>query len=114
MRFIEFKSILADVSIFIHSQSIIIALYIDDMLILAKDFREIEQVKNQIKKIHIMKNLKAIDKILEIHMMHQFNSFIKIDQNYYIQQVLIEFDMKHVKKAFISLSFSINLADFNI
>jgi len=59
-------------------------LYVDDMLILAKDLRKIEQVKNQIKKTHIMKNLRAINKILEIHMTHQKDS-IKINQAHYIQ-----------------------------
>ena len=84
LRSIEFKLILADVSIFIHSWDIIMILYVDDMLILAKDLRKIEQVKNQIKKTHIMKNLRAINKILEIHMTHQKDS-IKINQAHYIQ-----------------------------
>ncbi len=58
-----------------------------------------------------MKNLEAVSKILEIHMTHQSDRFIKIDQDYYIQQVLVEFDMKHMKKALILLSLSINLKD---
>ena len=113
LRSIGFKSILADVSVFTHPQSIIVTLYVDDMLILAKDLRKIEQVKNQVKKTHIMKNLKAIDKILEIHVIHQKDD-IKIDQVHYIQQVLIEFNMKNVKSVLIFLNSSINLENQNI
>src|SRR5438034_3448258 len=56
-----------------------------------------------------MKNLNSISKILEIHVMHQINNFIKINQNHYIQQMLTEFDMKHAKQILILLSFSLNL-----
>ena len=55
-----------------------------------------------------MKNLSSISKILEIHVMHQIDDFIKIDQDYYIQQVLAEFDMKHAKQVFMLLNFSLN------
>src|SRR5947207_14064055 len=78
------------------------------MLILEKNLGEVECVKNDMKKLHIMKNLKFISKILEIHMTHQFDN-IKINQHHYIQQVLIKFDMQHAKHSFIFLSFSINL-----
>ena len=84
------------------------ALYVDDMLILGKNLGEVECVKNEMKKLHIMKNLKSILKILEIHMMHQSED-IKINQHHYIQQVLVEFDMQHVKCSSILLSLSINL-----
>src|SRR5881394_3029035 len=83
-------------------------LYVNDMLILEKNLREIKCVKNQIKKLHVIKNLRSISKILEIHMMHQLDS-IKIDQHHYIQQVLVKFDMQHTKHSSISLSSSINL-----
>ena len=79
MKSLEFKSILADISIFTHPRGIIITLYIDDMLILVKDLKEIKQVKNNIKKAHIMKDLKAISKILEIYMTHKTDKFIKIN-----------------------------------
>ena len=45
-----------------------------------------------------MKNLSSISKILEIHVTHQTDDFIKINQNHYIQQVLAKFDMKHAKQ----------------
>src|SRR5256885_9955842 len=40
-------------SIFTHSQNVIVTLYIDDMLILEKNLRKIEHVKNEMKKLHI-------------------------------------------------------------
>ena len=67
------------------------------MLILKKNLKKVKQVKNEIKKLHVMKNLNSILKILKIHVMHQTDSFIKIDQDHYIQQVLAKFDMKHAK-----------------
>lgn len=91
LKSIEFKLTLADTSVFTYSHSIIIALYIDDMLILAKSLKELEEVKNQIKKTHLMKDLAAVSKILEIHVTHQNDSSIKIDQGHYIKQVLAEF-----------------------
>src|SRR5436190_19890116 len=107
LKSLEFKSTLADASIFTHSQSIIVTLYVNNMLILEKNLRKIEHIKNQIKKLHVMKNLKSISKILEIHMMHQLDD-IKINQHHYIQQVLVKFDMQYAKHSSISLSFSIN------
>ena len=65
------------------------------MLILEKNLKKVKWVKNEIKKLHVMKNLNSISKILELHMTHQTDDFIKIDQDHYIQQVLAEFDMKH-------------------
>src|SRR5436190_9400127 len=109
LKTLEFKLIFINVSISTHSCGIIIALYVDDMLILAKSLKEIEQVKNQIKKAHIMKDLEAILKILGIHVTHKFNGSIKIDQGHYIQQVLIEFSMENAKPALVPLSPSINL-----
>ena|SRR5438034_9161012 len=97
LRSLKFEQTLADISVFIHSCDIIVALYVDDMLILEKNLKKVKQVKNEIKKLYVIKNLNSISKILEIHVMHQTDNFIKIDQDHYIQQVLAEFDMKHAK-----------------
>lgn len=59
---------LIDISVFIHSQEIIMTLYVDNMLILAKSLKKIEWIKSQIKKIYIIKNLGVILKILGIYM----------------------------------------------
>jgi hypothetical protein len=79
------------------------------MLILRKSLKEMKQVKNEIKKLHVIKNLESISKILEIHVTHQINNFIKINQDHYIQQMLAEFDMKHAKQILMLLSLSLNL-----
>src|SRR5213079_417523 len=54
-------------------------------------------------------DLGAVSKILGIHVTHQTDGSIKIDQGHYIQQVLAEFGMEHSKRAPIPLSPSINL-----
>ena len=54
-----------------------------------------------------------ISKIFEIDVTYQIDNFIKIDQDYYIQQVLAEFDMKYAKQTLILLSFSLNLEQDN-
>src|SRR5436190_3770560 len=113
LKFLNFEQTLTNISIFIHLDDIIIILYIDNMLILEKNLKKVKQVKNKIKKLHVMKNLNFISKILEIHMTYQTDNFIKIDQNHYIQQVLAEFDMKHAKQVFMSLNFSLNLKSQN-
>src|SRR5947207_14138991 len=99
LKFLEFESTLADVSVFIHLCDMIVALYVDDMLFFSKDLKKMKHVKNEIKKLHIMKDLKTVSKILGIHMTHKTDDSIKINQAHYIQQVLAEFDMKHSKRA---------------
>ena len=42
LRSLEFEQILADASVFIHSCGIIVALYVDDMLILEKNLKEVK------------------------------------------------------------------------
>ena len=98
LKSLKFEQIFADVSVFIYSCDIIVTLYIDNMLILNNNLKKVKWVKNKIKKLHVMKNLSSISKILEIHVTHQTDDFIKINQNHYIQQVLAEFDMKHAKQ----------------
>src|SRR5205809_4870367 len=97
LKSLEFEQTFVNVSVFIHSHDIIVTLYVDDMLILDKNLKKVKQVKNEIKKLHVIKNLSSISKILRVHMTHQIDDFIKINQDYYIQQMLTEFDMKHAK-----------------
>src|SRR5436190_1017624 len=83
--------------------------HISELKVKQDDLYKMKYVKNEIKKLHIMKNLKTVSKILEIHMTHKTDDFIKINQAHYIQQVLAEFDMKHSKRVSVLLSSSINL-----
>jgi hypothetical protein len=109
LRSLGFEQTLADASVFIHPRGIIIALYVDDMLVLGKSLKEVERVKNEVKKLHAMKDLGSISKILGIHVTHQTDGSIKIDQGHYIQQVLAEFGMEHAKRTPVPLSPSLNL-----
>ena len=61
--------------------------------------------------MHIMKNMRKVSKILDIHVTRFNNEFVQIDQNHYIQQILMKFDMKNAKSAFIFMSSSIKLDD---
>src|SRR5947207_9228384 len=109
LKSLEFEPILADASVFIHPRGMIVALYVDDMLFFSKDLKEMKRVKNEVKKLHIMKDLGAVSKILGIHVTHQTDGSIKIDQGHYIQQVLAEFGMEHAKRTPVPLSPSLNL-----
>ena len=93
-------------------KNIIIVLYIDDLLIFLKNKSDIEQVKKQIKSVHIMKDMREVSKILDIHITRFINKeFVQIDQNYYIQQILMKFSMKNTKSAFTLMNNSIRLDD---
>ena len=83
MWFFEFESITAESSIFTDKKEIIIAFYVDNFLIFVKNESDVEQIKKLIKNKHIMKNMKKISKILDIHVT-RFNEFVWIDQNHYI------------------------------
>ena len=108
MQIFKFESFTAESSIFIDKKDIIIALYISDFLIFMKTESDIEQIKKLIKKMHIMKNMKEISKILKIHVIRK-TSDIKIDQDHYIHQILTEFDMKKAKLTITLMNFSIKL-----
>ena len=85
VKTLGFDSIHADASIFINKRGIIIGLYVDDLLIFAKNESEIIQAKNEIKKVHVMKDLGEVKKILGIHVVRGPNGSVKIDQHHYIQ-----------------------------
>jgi len=42
LRSLEFEQILADISVFIHLHSIIVTLYVDNMLILEKNLKKVK------------------------------------------------------------------------
>ena len=56
-----------------------------------------------------MKNIGEVLKILGIHVTRESNSSIKIDQNHYINQILVEFGMENAKPAATSMNSSIKL-----
>ena len=112
VQFFKFEFIIAESSIFIDKRKIIIVFYIDDFFIFIKNESDVEQIKKLIKNKHIMKNMREVSKILNIHVTRSINNeFVWIDQNHYIQQILTEFDMKNAKSAFTLMSSSIKLDD---
>ena len=84
VKTLRFDLIYTDASIFINKRRIIIELYVDDLLIFVKNKNKIIQIKNKIKKVHVIKDLGEVKKILEIHVTREPNRLVKIDQHYYI------------------------------
>jgi len=84
VKTLGFNPIHVDTSIFINKRGIIIRLYVDYLLIFVKNESKIVQVKNKIKKVHIMKDLEEVKKILGIYVTRGPNISVKIDQHYYI------------------------------
>lgn len=79
-----------------HSPMIIIAIYVDDAIICAKDARHCHQVIHQLRKrfdIHVMKNNRFLG-----FQYKQFNDgSIAIHQSHYIQKILARFGMSDCK-----------------
>jgi hypothetical protein len=63
---IGFRQSTADPGVFINDRGVIIALYVDDILIFGKDIENIESTKDQLKSFHPMKDLGLAQKILGI------------------------------------------------
>ena len=61
--------------------------------------------------MHIIKDMREISKVLGIHVTRPNNGFVRIDQNHYIQQILMEFGMENAKPASTPMSSSIKLDD---
>jgi len=49
-----------------------------------KNESKIIQIKNEIKKVYIIKDLREVKKILRIHIARKPNGSVKIDQHHYI------------------------------
>jgi transposase InsO family protein len=110
LRSIGFEPTTAEPSIFIDQRGVIIALYVDDLLILAKNESDVKRVKKQIKKAHLMKDIREVSKVLGIRVTRPTNTgFVRIDQSHYIQQILMEFGMENSKPATTSMDPSIKL-----
>lgn len=106
MRF-GFRSSSADSSVFLNSRGLIIAIYVDDLLIIGKPNTEVESVKAKIKSLHPMKDCGIADKVLGIRISLDSN-YIMIDQQIYVEQILAEFGMSSSKSQSIPLSPSVD------
>ena len=73
-------------------------LYVDDMLIAAKDKEEIRKVKNQLSKEFEMKDLGAAKKILGMEILRNRKAGkLYLSQKGYIEKVLYRFNMQNAK-----------------
>jgi hypothetical protein len=103
-----FKQSTADLGVFINDWGVILALYVDDILIISKDVKDIESIKEKLKCFHPMKDLGLATKILGIRITWG-KDFIKLVQEFYAHTILEKFGMMDAKDQHIPLSPSIDL-----
>ena len=107
---IGFRPMMADPSVFINNQGLIIALYMDDMVIFRQD-KEISKVKKKLKEFHPMTDSSLVNKLLGIHFTWEQDGSICLDQEFYVSQILDEFGMAECKPSQTPISPSIQLSD---
>lgn len=93
---ISFQKSTADSSLFTNARGVIIAVYVDDIVIIGKDETEIGNLKQKLNKFHPMKDYGRLSKILGIRF-QWLNDGISCDQETYTNQILEEFEMKECK-----------------
>ncbi|BCR88813.1 uncharacterized protein ACHE_50011A [Aspergillus chevalieri] len=109
LKNIGFKSITADPSIFLNSRGLIIAVYVDDIVIFGKDVRDINTVKQKLKEFHPMTDSGLVRKLLGIRFTWGRDRSIRLDQEPYAQQILEEFGMADCKPASTPIGPSVKL-----
>ena len=85
--------------VFLNKNSgVIIALYVDDLLIFSKELTAITDIKAELKKTYNMKDLGEADVCLGIQIRrNRKNRTLTIDQHAYVTKVLKEFSMENSK-----------------
>jgi len=87
--FIDYQRVEIDHSMFIHDNDIIIAIYVDDLLILESNIFNIEALKLQFAERFQMKDLDSIEWYLEMHITHDKAEWtLWINQSIYIKRVI--------------------------
>lgn len=99
LKSIGFRPVQADAGVFINKEGIIIALYDDDLMILGKKLDQIERVKSLLAEAHPMKDMGEAKKVLGIHIHRHPDGSISLDQRFYIEWFLSEFNMETAKEA---------------
>jgi hypothetical protein len=107
---IGFKASTADPSVFVNDRGLIIALYVDDILIFGKDSRNIGPTKRRLMEWHPMKDSGLATKILGIRITWS-NGSVRLDQEHYARQVLTEFGMENANVKKLPIAPSTNLGD---
>lgn len=85
----------SDPSVFTsEGRSLILGLYVDDMLILSKDARKIDQAVNSIQKLWDIKDVGEVEKILGLCILRdRMRHALTISQTPYIEETLQKFDL---------------------
>ena len=103
-----FKPSSADSSVFTNEKGMIIALYVDDILVMGRSDGGIEGIKAELKDFHPMKDYGLAQKVLGIRI-QQGHEYIRIDQSAYIREILSEFGMAESRPRKVPLSPSVKL-----
>ncbi|BCR87868.1 uncharacterized protein ACHE_40432S [Aspergillus chevalieri] len=109
LKKIGFKPITADPSVFINGRGLIIAVYVDDIVIFGKDANDIDVVKQKLKEFHPMTDSGLVKKLLGIRFTWGRDRSIQLDQQSYAQQILDEFGMADCKPVSTPIGPSIKL-----
>jgi len=87
--FIDYQRVEIDHSMFTHQNDIIIAIYVNDLLILESNIFNIKALKLQFTKRFQMKDLDSIKWYLETHITHdRIERTLWINQSTYIKRVI--------------------------
>ncbi len=87
--FIDYQRVEIDHSVFIHDNDIIIAIYVDDLLILELNIFDIKALKLQFAECFQMKDLDSIEWYLEMHITRDKAEWtLWINQSIYIKRVI--------------------------
>lgn len=99
MNRIGFYSMNTDCNVYLNrAKGLILALYVDDMLILSKDLDQIRGIKKELANEYDIKDLRKAEYCLGIRVHRdRARRTITIDQSIYIEKILTRFNMKHVR-----------------
>ena len=94
-----------DNSVFLNWTSrVIIALYVNNLLIFVKKLRAVLNIKKELKKFYNIKNLSKANVCLGIQIQWDWKIWIfTIDQHAYIDKVLKNFSMNNLKTVYTSI-----------
>jgi len=86
-----------DTCLYVNDQNIVIAIWVDDILIAGKDARNIAKVKKQLAGEFSMKDLGPISHFLGMRVTRTADGDVSIDQSTYVKDILARFGMEDSK-----------------
>lgn len=89
----------------LEDRSLILGLYVDDMIILSADKKSVERVVTEIKKLWDIKDMGEVSKILGLHIHRdRVRRALTISQTSYIEETLDKFNLTNAKPAGLPVS----------